>query len=62
MTIIRGTQQPASRVSGAEHVSEATVETDPLRVQAAEVFAVEVAAGRIPSIRAPPRLNGATAK
>jgi hypothetical protein len=48
MTIIRGTRQPDDRVSGAGRVSEA----DPLRVQAAEVFAVDVAAGRLPSIRA----------
>jgi len=52
MTIIRGTQQPDNRVSEAEHVSEAVSETDLLRVQAAEVFVADVAAGRVPSIRA----------
>ena len=52
MTIIRGTRQPGARVSGAEHVSGAVSGTDPLRVQAAEVFAADVAAGRVPSIRA----------
>jgi hypothetical protein len=48
MTIICGTRRPDDRVSGAERVSG----TDPLRVQAAEVFAADVAAGRVPSIRA----------
>jgi hypothetical protein len=48
MTIIRGTRQPDRGVSGADHVSEA----DPLRVQAAEMFAADVAAGVVPSIRA----------
>jgi hypothetical protein len=43
---------PDDRVSGAEHVPEAVSEADPLRVQAAEVFAADVAAGRVPSIRA----------
>jgi hypothetical protein len=52
MTIIRGARQPDGGVSGAEHVSEAVSETDPLQVQAAEVFAADVAAGRVPSIRA----------
>jgi hypothetical protein len=52
MTIIRGARQPEGGVSGAEHVSEAVSETDPLRVQAAEVFGADVAAGRLPSIRA----------
>ena len=52
MTIIRGTRQPDDRVSGAEHVSVAVSGADPLRVQAAEVFAADVAAGRVPSIRA----------
>ncbi len=53
MTIIRGARQPDGGVSGAaEHVSEAVSGTDPLRVQAAEVFAADVAAGRVPSIRA----------
>jgi hypothetical protein len=52
MTIIRGTRQPDSGVPGADHVSGATSETDLLRVQAAEVFAADVAAGRLPSIRA----------
>jgi hypothetical protein len=41
MAIIRGARQPDERVS----------ETDPLRAQAAEVFADDVAAGRVPSIR-----------
>ena len=39
-------------VSGTEHVPVALSGTDPLRVQAAEVFAADVAAGRVPSIRA----------
>jgi hypothetical protein len=52
MTIIRGTRQPDRGVSGAVHVSEAVPGTDLLRVQAAEVFAADVAAGRVPSIRA----------
>jgi hypothetical protein len=52
MTIIRGTRQPDDRVSEGEHVPEAVSGADPLRVQAAEVFAADVAAGRLPSIRA----------
>jgi hypothetical protein len=52
MTIIRGTQQPDGGVSGAGHVSEAVSGTGSLRVQAAEVFAADVAAGRVPSVRA----------
>ena len=52
MTIIRGTRQTDNRGSAAEHVPEAVSGTDPLRVQAAEVFAADVAAGRVPSIRA----------
>jgi hypothetical protein len=50
MTIIRGDRRPDSGVPGADHVSEA----DPLRVQAAEVFAADVAAGRLPSIAGSP--------
>jgi hypothetical protein len=52
MTIIRGARQPGDRGSGAGHVPDAVSGTDPLRVQAAEVFAADVAAGRVPSIRA----------
>jgi hypothetical protein len=52
MTIIRGARQPGDRVPCAEHVSVAVSGTDPLRVRAAELFAAEVAAGRVPSIRA----------
>lgn len=52
MTIIRGARQPDSGVSEVELVSEAVSGTDPLQVQAAEVFAADVAAGRLPSIRA----------
>jgi hypothetical protein len=52
MTIIRGTRQPDPRVSAAEHVPEAVSGTDLLRVQAADVFAADMAAGRVPSIRA----------
>ena len=52
MTIIRGTRQPDGGVSETEHVPVALSGTDPLRVQAAEVFAADVAAGRVPSIRA----------
>jgi hypothetical protein len=49
MTIIRGTRQPDGGVSGAEHVPEAVSGADPLRVQAAEVFAADVAATRTAS-------------
>jgi hypothetical protein len=52
MTIIRGARQPDGGVSGALHVPEAVSGADPLRVQAGEVFAADVAAGRVPSIRA----------
>ena len=52
MTIIRGARQPGDRVSAAEHLSKAIPAVDPLRVQAAEVFAADVAAGRRPPIRA----------
>jgi hypothetical protein len=52
MTIIRGARQPDGGVSGAEPVPGAVSGTDRLRVQAAEVFAADVAAGRVPSIRA----------
>jgi hypothetical protein len=51
MTIIRGARQPDGRVSGADHVPGAVSGMDLLRVQAAEVFAADVAAGRLPSIR-----------
>jgi|SRR6516162_8052323 len=50
MTVIRGARQPDDRVSGAEQVPGAVSGPDPLRVQAAEVFAADVAAGRVPSI------------
>jgi hypothetical protein len=43
MMIIRGTRQPDDGVSGAEHAPAAVSGTDPLRVQAAEVFAADVA-------------------
>jgi hypothetical protein len=52
MTVIRGARQPDGRVPGAGHVPEGVSEADPLRVRAAEVFAAEVAAGHVPSIRA----------
>jgi hypothetical protein len=52
MTIIRGTRQPDDRVPGTAHVPGAVSGADPLGVQAAEVFAAEVAAGRVPSVRA----------
>jgi hypothetical protein len=52
MTIIRGTRQPDDRVSGAGHVPVAVSGADRLRVRAAEVFAADVPAGRVPSIRA----------
>ena len=52
MTIVRGTRASDERVSGAELVSEAVSRADPLRVQAAEMFAADVAAGCVPSIRA----------
>jgi hypothetical protein len=51
MTVIRGAGQPDDWVSGAGPVSGAVSGTDPLRVQAAGVFAADVAAGRVPSIR-----------
>jgi hypothetical protein len=52
MTVIRGARQPDGGVSGAEQVSGAVSGADPLRVRAGEVFAADVAAGRVPSIRA----------
>jgi hypothetical protein len=52
MTIICGARQPDDRASGAEHVPEAVSGTDRLRIQAAEAFGADVAAGRLPSIRA----------
>jgi hypothetical protein len=52
MTVIRGARQSEGGVSGAGRVSEAVSGTDRLRVQAAEVFAADVAAGRVPSVRA----------
>ena len=52
MTIIRGTRLPDDRLSEAEHIPGAVSEEDPLRVQAAEAFAADVAAGHLPSIRA----------
>jgi hypothetical protein len=47
-----GPRQSDERVSGAELAFEDVSGTDPLRVQAAEVFAADVAAGCLPSIRA----------
>ena len=52
MTIIRGARPPDGRASGAAHVPVAVSGADPLRVRAAEVFAADVAAGRVPSSRA----------
>jgi hypothetical protein len=52
MTIIRGAWQPDGGGSGAGHAPGAVSGTDLLQVQAAEVFAADVAAGRVPSIRA----------
>jgi hypothetical protein len=52
VTVIRGARPPGDPVSGAARVSVAVSGADPLRVRAAEVFAAEVAAGRVPSIRA----------
>ena len=52
MTIIRGARQSAGGVSAAGPVPGAVSGMDPLRVQAAEVFGADVAAGRVPSIRA----------
>jgi len=52
MTIIRGARPPDGSVSGAERVPGAVSGTDRLRVQAAGVFAADMAAGRVPSIRA----------
>ena len=52
MTIIRGTRQPVGGVSGAARASQAVSGPDPLRARAAGVFAADVAAGRVPSVRA----------
>jgi hypothetical protein len=52
MTIIRGARQPDGGVSGPRPGSDTVSGADPLPVQAAEVFAADVAAGRVPSIRA----------
>lgn len=50
MMIIRGTQQPAGDVSPETEQAPAGV-PDTLQAQAAEEFASDVAAGRMPSIR-----------
>jgi Protein of unknown function (DUF2637) len=52
MTIIRGARHPDGGVSETEHVPGAVSGADLLRVQAAGVFAADVAAGRVPSVRA----------
>jgi hypothetical protein len=63
MTIICGARQRDDRASGAEHVPEAVSGTDPLRIRVAEAFAADVAAGRVPSIRAiRAAARGATAR
>ena len=50
MMIIRSARLPGSGMN-LGGVPECMPETDPLQVQAAQVFAVELAAGRIPSVR-----------
>jgi len=50
MIIMRSVQVPAGTAAGSE--TSATPGDDPLRAQAAEAFAGEVAAGRVPSVRA----------
>jgi Protein of unknown function (DUF2637) len=53
MMVIRGTQQTASDVSPETGQAAAGMpEADPLQEQAAELFAEQLAADRIPSIRA----------
>jgi Protein of unknown function (DUF2637) len=49
MVIIRSTQAPAGASSGAG--ASGAPDDDPLQAQAAEEFAGEVAAGRVPSVR-----------
>ena len=46
MMVIRGSQAPAAAAAGSEHGA------DPLQETAAEVFAEQLAADRVPSIRA----------
>jgi hypothetical protein len=46
MMVIRSSQVPSDGPSGTEH------DADPLREQAAELFAGQLAAGRVPSVRA----------
>jgi hypothetical protein len=46
MMVIRNSQIPAASTSGTGH------DGDPLREQAAEVFAAQLAADRVPSVRA----------
>jgi hypothetical protein len=50
MVIIRSAQAPAGMPTGTE--TSGAPGDDPLQVQAAEEFAGEVAAGRVPSVRA----------
>jgi hypothetical protein len=49
MVIIRSAQAPAGMATGPE--TSGAPDDDPLQVQAAEAFAGEVAAGRVPSVR-----------
>lgn len=51
MMIIRGAQIPADVTAGAGLSGRRPV-SDPLQVEAAQVFAVDLVAGRVPSVRA----------
>jgi hypothetical protein len=51
MMIIRGAQVPADVMAGAG-LSGRPPDADPLQMQAAQLFANDLAAGRIPSVRA----------
>ena len=51
MMIIRAAQVPGT-ATASHGVPERMPDTDPLQAQAAQAFAVELAAGRVPSVRA----------
>ena len=52
MTIIRGAPRVSAPVPATEHVSAHVLDADPLQVQAAQAFADDLTANRLPSIRA----------
>ena len=52
MMIIRSAQLPGAATALGRVPTECMPGTDPLHVQAAQAFAVELAAGRVPSVRA----------